>query len=212
MTPRSQKGGGLKPSPFSIMTDTQICNLALGKISAPSIVDLNEQSAVAEVLRTHFESVRREVIASSPWPFATKRVKATRLTAGPAWGYTYAFQMPTDYVFVIDALAEDESRIARDRYVVEGNQLLTDEGTCLLKYVAEVTDPNQFPMLFVNAFSHLLAARICPALTGNAQLGALLESQVPDLISKGSASNQNESRDRQVDYTLFCESISARYH
>lgn len=193
------------------MTNTGICNLALAKISAPPINSLDEPTVVAETLRIHFEACRREILALSSWPFATRRTKPPRMTEAPEFGYTYAFQLPSDHIAVVDAMAEDESRIPAESYVVEGGLLLTDSETCLLRYVREVTDPNSFPPLFVNAFSHLLAARVAPALTGNAQLGILLESQVAGIVAEGSAANQNESFDRLPDYRLYSQSIAARY-
>jgi len=193
------------------MTNTQIANLALAKIAQPALVSLDEQTVVAEQVRTHFDLVRREVLASVHWPFATRRVLVPRLSAAPAFGFAYAFQLPTDYLSVIDANAEDDSRLPPEAYMVEGNALLSDSATCKLRYVADVTDPNQFTPQFAAAFAHLLAARIAPAVTGDPQLGMLLEQQAVGLSETAAAANQNESYERIPDYRLQSESINARF-
>jgi hypothetical protein len=52
-------------------------------------------------------------------------------------------------------------------YVIEGRDLLTDEGTVFIKYIARIEDPNLYDTLLVDTIAARLAFEICYAITGS---------------------------------------------
>ena len=55
-------------------------------------------------------------------------------------------------------------------YKLEGRNIVTDEGTIYLIYIALITDPNEYDSYLQESISHQLAADIAYAVTNNATL------------------------------------------
>ena len=72
------------------------------------------------------------------------------------WGYTYAFDLPTDCLRVIKVDLDD----VEAKWKKEGNLILTDDDMVRLLYIAQITDPDLFDKLFVSAFTARLAATL----------------------------------------------------
>ena len=97
-------------------------------------------------------------------------------------------------------------------FVIEGNALLTDEPSCRLKYIRDVTDPNQFTPDFVSAFVQLLAARIAPAITGNDNDGTQLEQYYLQVIlPKATVQNENQNQVRRPWWDQNSPFLQSRY-
>lgn len=77
------------------LTEIDICNLALARVKAGEIGDLNEQSREAEKCRIFYPQSRDYVLSSFAWNFAKKtRVLSTSLEESVE--YPYTFDHPND--------------------------------------------------------------------------------------------------------------------
>ena len=67
-------------------------------------------------------------------------------------------------------------------YVVEGRKILTDEDAIKIKYVARVTDPNEYDRLLMETLSAAMAADIAYSLANSLglqqQMHALYETRL----------------------------------
>lgn len=139
----------------------EICNLALQKIGAGTIVSLADNADEARVMSRLYTPTLRAFLRSHPWSCAIKRAQIASDETAPAFGPAYAYTLPADCVRILpDATVTD--------WQVEGKKILTDDdGPLDLRYVAEVADPNKMDDLFVQAFACRLAAEACERLTQN---------------------------------------------
>lgn len=139
------------------VSKTDIFNMALASIGDALISDPDGQEKGAEYCSQYYDTVRRQLLREYPWNFATKR-SAPALSGTPAYGYQYAYTLPTD------CLAWRELSDDNYDWEVESGELLTDMEDATGKYTLDVEDPNQFDSLFVPLFAKRLAIEVVTAI------------------------------------------------
>lgn len=151
--------------------ETNICNLALGRLGSSRILDIAENSTEARACALQYPILRDELLRMHRWNFATKRETLTAIVAAPAFGWGKQFALPSDCLRVHQLNGWEENQEPR-KWEIEGKYLLTDDTAAQIRYTARVTDPAQFDALFVSALACMLAARIAKDVTGSATMGA----------------------------------------
>lgn len=134
-----------------------IVNRALRMIGENPITNLTDGSNEANVASDLYSEARDELLRSHPWNFAIKRVKLARLTAEPTTEFNYKYQLPDDFIRVVEVAGNDEN-VPDAVYRIEGDTILADWEDLYLRYVAQITDPNMMPADFRTALSRQLAA------------------------------------------------------
>jgi hypothetical protein len=148
-------------------SETEICNLALLRLgNAISISSLGEDSKNARLCNLIYASARDAVLRAHPWNFAVKRVELASEATTPAFEFAYQYTLPTDCLKVIRT--DWEALDLATEYRIEGNKLLTDEGTASIEYIARITDVAQFDALFTDVLAQRIAAELCIPITDNA--------------------------------------------
>jgi len=142
----------------------KIVNNALVRIGASSITALTENSEPARAANVIYDQIRDATLRDHVWNFATRRIQLAQDVAAPAFGYVYAYTLPTDCLRVLQMELKDMV------YKIEGRKLLTDEGTAKIMYISRVTDPNEFDPMFIEALSARLAAELSVTLTDSNSL------------------------------------------
>ncbi len=152
-------------------SSVQICNLALTKLGAARITSLQDNTKQARALNAIFEQVRDAELAAHPWSFAIKRAEIPASSTAPAFGWAYAYPLPSDYIKLVqvgDTFAFYDSGDDGALFDVEGGAVVTDEGSPLqIRYVYRVTNSGLFPALFDQSFACRLAAEVAEELTQN---------------------------------------------
>ena len=149
----------------------QICNSALNQLGASSITALTENSKNARICNERYETVRDAVYRSHPWNCLVKRVQLAQNSTAPAIEYDYAYALPSDCLRVLKIhTGTNDSINSEIDYKLEGRNIVTNEGTVYLIYIALITDPNEYDTYLQESISHQLAADIAYAVTNNATL------------------------------------------
>lgn len=180
------------------MNETQLANLALGHLGEAKIMDLQEDTPAARRVSTSFGLVRDSLLRSHHWNFAIKRASLSRLAADPLSGFAYQYQLPTDCLRVLEVNGRTGGNDAA-AYSLEARAVLTDDETVIIRYVARITDTEQWDSQFCDAFGYRLASHLAPAITGSeSQRDALF--RVAEGIAMGAAkgSDSRESRPEVV--------------
>jgi hypothetical protein len=148
-----------------------ICNSALNLLGASTISALTDDSKNARLCNQRYEPVRNRVFRSHAWNCLHKRVQLAANSTAPVVEYTYAYALPSDCLRVLKIHTGTTDSIASSiDYKLEGRNIVTDEGTVYLIYIALITDPNEFDVYLQESISHQLAADICYGITSNATL------------------------------------------
>ena len=148
-----------------------IANSALNLLGASTISAFTDDSKNARLINQRYEPVRNRVFRSHAWNCLHKRVQLAQNSTAPVVEYSHAYALPADCLRVLKVHngTTDSIKSAID-YKLEGRNIVTDEGTVFIIYIALDTDPNNYDTYLRESISHQLAADICYAITNNATL------------------------------------------
>ena len=154
-------------------SDVDICNSALNIIGASNIIALTEDSKSGRVCNQRYEFVRDSVFRAHPWNCLIQRTSLAQLSDAPSYEYAYQYTLPSDpyCLRVLDVEGEVASGVV---YVIEGRKLLSDEGSINLRYVARVTDANEYDSLLSETISARMAHEISYTLANSASMAEQL--------------------------------------
>ena len=138
------------------------------RVKADMISDLGGSAANEIIGNAIYDPVRRSLLRSHNWNFATEYVELGQLTTTPAFKFQYAYQLPSDCLRVIDLHGTEEN------FKVIGNKIFTDAESAYLIYIKDVTDTGAFDVLFEECLVLKLAYEACFYITGSAPLTAQL--------------------------------------
>lgn len=79
-------------------SEVGIANLALGRIGAKRIASFTENTPNAIKVREAWDYILDELLAKKDWRFAKTRVQLATITTEPVYAYTYAYQLPSDFL------------------------------------------------------------------------------------------------------------------
>lgn len=145
-------------------SDVEICNRALQKLGAKRITSLSQDSVNARACNFAYEPVKLALLRAYEWSFSIARAQLAADSEEPSWGKANAFQLPSDYVQLASDYPEDNSN-TKD-WQIEGRKIFTDDAAPLyVRYIYNVTDPNEMDSLFREALSTKLALELCEEIT-----------------------------------------------
>lgn len=147
-------------------TETDIANQALSRLGEPRISSIDANTVNAIAIRLHFETVRDSLLRSHRWNFATGRAELVQLTDAPVFGWSYQYQLPTDFLRLA-TLNGIEAKMAEAYHTIEGDKLLTDREEAKITYIKRVEDPNSFDSLFTEVLILKLAAAVALDITSS---------------------------------------------
>lgn len=177
-------------------SNEEIVNGALSLLGVSPITTIGEDSVAGGLASRDYERVRDELLASHPWGFATKRVMLAELAApDEGTGYTRRFQVPADYLRVIEVIDQED-----DAWSVEDRELWTNiDGELWVRYIAKVVAPGKFSLPFVEALEHRLSARWAEALTRSSDLKTQVRGDAEYTLRAARSADGQESSIRVVD-------------
>jgi hypothetical protein len=144
-----------------------ISNLALTILGADRITSLEDNNENARRLTAIYDQCLEDVLRAHPWNFALVRQGLARLATTPTFGYIYEYQLPGDCLRVIEV--NDGTNLITD-FKIEGRKLLTDNTEVNIKYIGNITDPNQYTSQFMFVFATYLASIIAYPITNKPEL------------------------------------------
>lgn len=152
-----------------------ICNQGLVKLGATRITALTDDTKNARACLAIYDVKRDAELAANPWTFAIKRAEIPASSTAPAFGWGYAYPLPTDFLAMVEVGTDytfyDTDTGALFSIETDSNgslAILTDVSSPLqIRYVSRVTNAGLYPALFVEALACRLAAELCEELTQN---------------------------------------------
>jgi len=171
---------------------TGVINMALGRIGALRIVDAGEDSAQAIAANNVWDYIRDEVLEAGNWSFARTRKALVQNPSSPAFGYDYAYTLPSDFLKLAENKEDDpcvypsgsyHTSYVFGQFEIEGTRYsysieTLSDGTMVLAtdydnssadlyiiYIRRVVDVNKFSASFINALAFRLAAELTMPLS-----------------------------------------------
>ena len=196
-------------------SQVDIANYALNTLGATNIVSLDENSKPARLINQRYIAVRDYVFRSHPWNCLLRRAELAQETETPEFGYTYQYALPTNpYCLRVLEFSNGSMSYPQDNmfsntggpvFVIEGRKLLTDEGTAKIKYVAQITDPQEYDVGLIEALSARLAMEICYAITGSTSMVQITAAMYDDKIKEARFTDGTEGAPQKLEASDFIE-------
>ena len=153
----------------------EICNRALQKLGAKRIVSLTEDTVNARHCNVAYVPVLRSELRAHSWNCAIKRVSIAADATEPIFGKANYFTLPSDFLRLIE---QDPSELRNDLdWQIEGKKIVTNDDAPLeVRYIYEITDPNEIDASLAEALSAKLAVEMCEVITqSNSKKSSLIE-------------------------------------
>lgn len=142
----------------------EICNRALQKVGAERITSLTEDSNNARACNVLFESVKLAELRLHPWNFAIKRAQLAASATPPVFGRPNSYPLPADFVRLLPPYPEMNFNDLD--WQIEGKAIYTfDNAPLPIRYIYDVTDPNEMDVLFRESLAAKLAVELAEELT-----------------------------------------------
>lgn len=156
----------------------QIYNLIAGHLGQDEVLSFPAQGALGDAIEQFWHAARQDTLRANTWHCARKRAQLTPTAMPPAFGYTNAFDMPGDFIRIVEVTISGFGDF-RD-YVREGQQILSDFTPLNLIYIFDLKEVDFWDADLAMAFSVKCAALAAFKVTGDASLAQALEQQFRD--------------------------------
>lgn len=171
-------------------SQTDLLNGALGMIGANKITAIDDGSINANHCLIFYPSLRKGLLRSHHWNFASGRVELAQDITTPAFEFAFQFSLPSDFLKIkeYNGADIDTSNLSLfeaaepGRYVIEGNKLLCNEASVKITYVKDVTDANLFDGIFYQLIQTWLASQLASAITKDMKMSTNLLAQAVDVL------------------------------
>ena len=168
-----------------------ICNRALQKLGAKRIGLITENSPNARACIALYDQLRDAELRNHPWTFAIKRAEIAKDATDPAWGRDASFQLPTDFLRLINTYPEMNDPFTD--FEIEGRKILTNRAAPLrIRYIARITDENVMDVLFTEALASRLAIELGEEITQSNTKKQLLYGEYEENINRAKKANAIE--------------------
>jgi hypothetical protein len=185
------------------MDKTGIANLALSNLGESRIQSLTENSGRARACSARIEGVIETVLRMNVWNSALERIQLTQIDA-PIFGWNYTYQLPSDCIKVVEV--EPVSK-----YQVEKKNLLSNETSLYLLYVANPADTNNLDILLAEAIAMKLAVEIAETLTSKEGLKNEMAQKYFMAIQEARSANARDKTPEHRERSSYLDAKIGRY-
>lgn len=145
---------------------------ALLNLGQERIASLSEASSARYALDDAYDEDTKLCLESGFWNFAMRVVQVdSSASVTPAFGYTYAFTKPTDFIRLLSMSNEETMTAPLMDFVDEPNYWFANTDPLYSKYVSDDTayglDLSIWPESFARYHSFQLAVSACKRITGS---------------------------------------------
>ncbi len=181
-----------------------ICSNALMMLGDNAIASLTEDSDRARLANALWEPVRDMVLRGHPWNCAVKRVSLGPDATAPAFDYTHAFTLPSDWLRTLSVGEEGE----RPEYRIESGKVLMRQNVCLLRYIWRNDQPATWDSMLVWAMTSCMRSVFAYGITQSTSLEQLVEQVLRDVLRQARAVDGVEEPPQAMDDSPL---VSARF-
>jgi hypothetical protein len=178
-------------------TVTALANRALPHLGEAAITDITDTtSKLARVCNEFAQQVIDETLRTHLWNCAIARATLAELTDAPNHGFEHAFQLPADFLRLLEVNGEQFDGSDEYLEIEEGQRLLTNQSEAKIRYVKRITVP-EFDPLLAKAVALALAVEIAVPLSANLQLQGQLATLHARALSQARKIDAVETSSRE---------------
>lgn len=182
------------------LSDIGLSSRALIKIGASPITSFNDGTAESEIAGALFPQIRDALLSAYAWSFATGQIALDRLQTAPVADFTYAFQLPNDFLRALSAGSGTRGRGLN--YRIAAGALHTNAPDVILTYIYR-PEEEVFPPYFDHALIARLAAEFAIPVTENTSRSeTMLSIAEREYMRARQIDAQQDTPNKIEDFTL----------
>lgn len=179
-------------------TQVEAANIALLRIGETPIQSFDDGSDTAAVVKATFSMLYRSYLSSHYWPDARrKKALQGQLSPAPINEYSYAFQLPDDFLLMERVQGPHPYLLTKDKRFLYGNSEGVD-----IDYIAYV-DISTMSEYFVDAFAWKCAAEWAIPITDNSERARYAREQFFDANSKARLTALRNQTMQAIDTSIL---------
>jgi len=187
-----------------------ICNLALGELRAPAIVDIDEATTEAAECRRYYAHCLRLLLERFDWSFATRIATLAELAVNPRpseWAHAYMVPatlataqrlVPPATGWPVAAGDVPVAPILGRAFIIEDGVLFSQVPGAILEYTTREIGEADMPALFGDALAYALAARLAVPLRDSRETKGQLLQQAEVAAQRAIADDINRQPNRDI--------------
>lgn len=187
---------------MSATSEVAICNRMLQKVGEPQIMSLDDPSRGARECKRLYSFLRDDLQRSYLWNFCKKRINLPALAGEPVSEYTRQFQLPGDFLRLIDV------RTGFKWSLEQGRILTNAEAPLEIIYGARIEDTTKFDTLFTETLASYGAVELAEIFTQSRAKKETLFSQYQVILAKAVSTDAKEQHPTTIDESDW---ITARH-
>jgi hypothetical protein len=152
------------------ITPLDIANMALAVLDEAPIDSLDQDVKAARLLNLHFDLAREAELTKQAWVFAILAASVAGADTGSG-GCTlnFTYELPADCLRPLPLTGNGEPDGVPISWRQEAGLIYSDQaGPLMVRYIANLTDPNDWDALFTEVLVAALAIKIAHPLTHKA--------------------------------------------
>lgn len=180
------------------ISEVAIANMAVSLLNEYPVTSLDNDTPIGRFMAREFGYVRDELLQKYPWHFAKKRALLNQAGDPPAFGWTYAYNLPSDCLRLLPLRKDGKLDGVPILFELESRQILTDytnsSSALPIHYIRKETAASKFPPLFARTLGNALALLASQRVTGKqsyfqtcmaAYTMTLEEAKLADSLERG---------------------------
>jgi hypothetical protein len=173
-----------------------VCNLALGELRAPPIVDIAEDSLEARECARYYPQCLRILLERHDWAFANRRAALAELSVNDrATEWAHAYILPAGCATALRLVTAHGGAVD---FIVENRTLYTQLADAVLEYAANDVTDSEMSGLFVDALAFALAARLAVPIRDSRAIKGQLLQQAEIAWQRAVAEDRNRQPERDA--------------
>lgn len=145
-----------------VVSSVTISSNALILLGDSPISSFTDGTTGALIASNLYETSYQSLLTTHRWRFATKKAQLARLSTPPLNGFSYAFQIPSDCLYVISATTEN--------YEIYGSLIYCNDTVLSIDYTYRVSE-DKLPSFYVKMLEFFLASQFAIPLAGSIDKG-----------------------------------------
>jgi hypothetical protein len=188
-----------------------VCNTALKRLGADSIVDFTEGTDRAALCAQLYQPTVDRCLREHPWNFAQFRVTLAPLASVPAFGYAAQFALPTlPLCLKVNRLDPAGSEYDIENTVdsqgnVTGKVIVCNEPLISIRYTGRIEDVTLWDASFTDYVAMSLAAQMAQPLTETASLSEKFTKMAAEMLSHARSADSQEGSTKQADINTLVD-------
>lgn len=166
-----------------------IFNMALIGIGAQTVASPTENTKNAKVCLAVYDMLRQAELRKKPtWNFAIKTAQLPASATEPLFDRAYSYPLPNDFIALVQPYPE--ANVSDRDWVIQNGQIYTNWSAPLdIRYVADITDPNEMDHLFRLALAAKIGETVAESLIQSNTKKNTAKDTYDDIIAEARKAN-----------------------